>query len=51
MDRTHPLSEVVADFRRERLYERVLLRGPPEDIQAMLVREMRPGRVVIGATR
>ena len=31
LDRRHPLSEVVADLRRERLYERVLLRGLDDD--------------------
>jgi class 3 adenylate cyclase len=37
LDRTHPLSEVVATLRRERSYERVLLRGLPESaIQEML---------------
>ncbi|HEY5638420.1 MAG TPA: protein kinase, partial [Dehalococcoidia bacterium] len=37
LDRAHPLSEVVAGLRRERLYERVLLRGlPPEDVRAMV---------------
>ncbi len=37
LDRTHPLSEVVAALRRERLYERVLLRGlPPDEVRAMI---------------
>ncbi len=37
LDRTHPLSDAVAALRRDRLYERVLLRGlPPEDVQAMI---------------
>ncbi len=31
LDRTHPLSEIVATLRRERPYQRVLLRGLPED--------------------
>ena len=31
LDRTHPLSEVIATLRREQPYERVLLRGLPED--------------------
>jgi class 3 adenylate cyclase len=31
VQRTHPLAEVVATLRRERLYERILLRGLPED--------------------
>ncbi len=31
LDRRHPLSDVVADLRRERLYERILLRGLDED--------------------
>jgi class 3 adenylate cyclase len=38
LDRAHPLSEVVAGLRRERLYQRVLLRGlPAEDVRAMLL--------------
>src|SRR3989454_6419699 len=37
LDRTHPLSEVLASLRRERLFERVLLRGlPSEDVLAMI---------------
>ncbi len=37
LDRTHPLSEVVATLRREQPYERVLLRGlPEEDVLAFL---------------
>jgi len=37
LDRTHPLSEVLASLRRERLFERVLLRGlPAEDVLAMI---------------
>ncbi|MCH7718183.1 MAG: protein kinase, partial [Chloroflexi bacterium] len=31
LDRTHPLSEVIATLRREQPYQRVLLRGLPED--------------------
>ena len=31
LDRSHPLSAVLADLRRERLYERVLLRGLSEN--------------------
>ena len=31
LDRTHPLSEVIAALRREQPYQRVLLRGLPED--------------------
>ncbi len=37
LDRRHPLSEVIAGLRRERLYERVLLRGlDPEGVRALL---------------
>ena len=37
LDRTHPLSEVLASLRRERLFERVLLRGlPADDVLAMI---------------
>src|SRR2546428_3060836 len=37
LDRTHPLSEVLASLRRERLFERVLLRGlPAGDVFAMI---------------
>ncbi|HEU4758995.1 MAG TPA: AAA family ATPase, partial [Dehalococcoidia bacterium] len=39
LDRRHPLSEVVAQLRRERLYERILLRGLDVDgVQAFLNR-------------
>jgi len=31
LDRTHPLADTVATLRRERLYQRVLLRGLPRD--------------------
>jgi class 3 adenylate cyclase/tetratricopeptide (TPR) repeat protein len=31
LDRKHPFAEVLADLRRERLYERILLRGLSED--------------------
>ena len=37
LDRTHPLSDVIATLRREQPYQRVLLRGLPEDdVLAML---------------
>jgi class 3 adenylate cyclase len=37
LDRRHPLSEVIAGLRRERLYERVLVRGlDAEGVRAML---------------
>ena len=37
LDRTHPLADTVAVLRRERLFERVLLRGlPPEDVHAFI---------------
>jgi class 3 adenylate cyclase len=37
LDRTHPLSEMLASLRRERLFERVLLRGlPAGDVFAMI---------------
>jgi len=37
LDRRHPLSEVIAGLRRERLYERILLRGLDADgVRAML---------------
>ncbi len=37
LDRRHPLSEVLATLRRERLYERILLRGlAVEDVKEML---------------
>ena len=37
LDRTHPLSDVLASLRRERLFERVLLRGlPAGDVFAMI---------------
>ena len=37
LDRRHPLSEILAQLRREHLYERVLLRGlTSEDVTAML---------------
>ena len=37
LDRRHPLSEVIADLRRERLYERILVRGlDPDGVRAML---------------
>jgi class 3 adenylate cyclase len=38
LDRRHPLSEVIAGLRRERLYERILLRGLDLDgVHALLV--------------
>jgi class 3 adenylate cyclase len=37
LDRRHPLSEMLAQLRRERLYERVLLRGlQPDGVYAFL---------------
>ena len=37
LDRTHPLAEVLADLRRERTYQRILLRGlGRDDIVSML---------------
>jgi len=37
LDRRHPLAEVLADLRRERLFERVLLRGmSPLEVSALL---------------
>jgi class 3 adenylate cyclase len=37
LDRTHPLADTVAALRRERLFERVLLRGlPAEDVHAFI---------------
>jgi class 3 adenylate cyclase len=37
LDRRHPLSSVLADLRRERLFERVLLHGfSPEEVQSLL---------------
>jgi class 3 adenylate cyclase len=37
LDRTHPLSEVIATLRREQLYRRLLLRGlSEEDVLALL---------------
>ncbi|MEK7295578.1 MAG: AAA family ATPase, partial [Actinomycetota bacterium] len=37
LDRRHPLAEVLADLRRERLFERVLLRGmSPLEVGALL---------------
>ncbi|MEX2159951.1 MAG: AAA family ATPase [Dehalococcoidia bacterium] len=50
LDRTHPLAEVVATLRREQPYQRVLLRGlPQEDVLALLgaiepSEESAPGR-------
>ncbi|MEE8346459.1 MAG: AAA family ATPase, partial [Dehalococcoidia bacterium] len=37
LDRAHPLAEVVAGLRHERLYQRVLLRGlPAQEVHAMI---------------
>jgi tetratricopeptide (TPR) repeat protein len=37
LDRRHPLAEVLADLRRERLFERILLRGmSPLEVGALL---------------
>ncbi len=37
LDRAHPLSEIVAGLRHERLYQRVLLRGlPAQEVHAMI---------------
>lgn len=37
LDRRHPLAEMLADLRRERLFERVLLRGmTPHEVSALL---------------
>jgi class 3 adenylate cyclase len=37
LDRTHPLADAVAQLRRDRLYERVLLRGlPRDDVKALI---------------
>jgi class 3 adenylate cyclase len=37
LDRKHPLSSVLADLRRERLFERIPLQGfSPEEVQALL---------------
>ncbi len=50
LDRMHPLAEVVATLRREQPYQRVLLRGlPQEDVLALLgaiepSEESAPGR-------
>ncbi len=41
LDRLHPLSEVLAQLRRERLYERVLLRGlDAEGVNALISRRI-----------
>src|SRR5262249_18455170 len=37
LDRRHPLSEMLAELRRERLYRRILLRGFPADEVRMLL--------------
>ena len=49
LDRSHPLSAVLADLKRERLYERVLLRGLSENevkdlIEAIYQQEVTGGR-------
>jgi class 3 adenylate cyclase len=49
LDRRHPLSEALAELRRERLYERVLLRGLSETevkdlIEAISQQEVPAGR-------
>ena len=37
LDRAHPLADAVASLRRERLYERVLVRGlPPDEVKALI---------------
>jgi class 3 adenylate cyclase/tetratricopeptide (TPR) repeat protein len=37
LDRSHPLAEAIASLRRERLFERVLLRGlPAEEVHAFI---------------
>ncbi len=37
LERSHPLAETIATLRRERLYERVLLRGLPiEEVKAFI---------------
>jgi class 3 adenylate cyclase/DNA-binding CsgD family transcriptional regulator len=42
LDRTHPLAEVVADLRRERLYRRLLLRGLSEEDVLAFVTAIEP---------
>ncbi|HEX9259813.1 MAG TPA: AAA family ATPase, partial [Acidimicrobiales bacterium] len=37
LDRSHPLAETISVLRRERLYERVLLRGlPPDEVKDLI---------------
>jgi class 3 adenylate cyclase len=42
LDRTHPLSEVIATLRREQLYRRLLLRGLSEEDVLALLTAMEP---------
>ncbi len=55
LDRTHPLSEIIATLRREQPYQRVVLRGlPAEDVLGFLTalepsEEVAPGREQLAA--
>src|SRR5262249_9816325 len=49
LDRNHPLSTVLAELRRERLYERVLLRGLSESEVKDLVEAILQQRGAEGA--
>ena len=48
IDRRHPLSEVLAELRRERLYERVLLRGLSESEVTDLIEAVSQQEVAAG---
>src|SRR5262249_11912608 len=50
LDRRHPLAEVLAELRRERLYDRILLRGfTAAEVRALMEalaqHELRPGGI------
>ena len=48
LDRTHPLAEVLVTLRREQSYQRVLLRGLPEDDVLGLLRALEPSEETAG---
>src|SRR5262245_16200517 len=54
LDRRHPLSEMLAELRRERLYRRILLRGFSADevrmlLEALARHELRAGELGLAA--
>jgi class 3 adenylate cyclase/DNA-binding CsgD family transcriptional regulator len=51
LDRTHPLAEVVATLRRERLYRRLLLRGLSEEDVLAFVTAIEPSEESAAARR